>query len=94
MQAQRYSYTAITLHWLLALLLAFQIALGQTLEGSNTPELFTRYQLHKSVGITILLLSLARLAVRLATPRPPASEGPAWTRALASTSGIRRRPQR
>ena len=83
MQAQRYSYTAITLHWLLALLLAFQIALGQTLEGSNSPELFTRYQLHKSVGIAILLLSLARLAVRLATPRPPASEGPAWTRALA-----------
>lgn len=85
MPAQRYSYTAIALHWLLALLLAFQIALGQTLEGSNSPELFTRYQLHKSVGITILLLSLARLAVRLATPRPPASEGPAWTRVLANT---------
>jgi len=84
MPAQRYSYTAIALHWLLALMLAFQIALGQTLEGSNSPELFTRYQLHKSVGITILLLSLARLAVRLATPRPPASEGPAWTRALAT----------
>ncbi|MBO9697389.1 MAG: YceI family protein [Sphingopyxis sp.] len=85
MQAQRYSYTAITLHWLLALLLAFQVALGWALEGNNTPELFARYQLHKSVGITILLLSLARLAVRLFTPRPSASEGPAWTRALAST---------
>ena len=84
MQAQRYSYTAITLHWLLALLLAFQIALGWELEGNNSPELFARYQLHKSVGITILLLSLARLAVRLFTPRPPASEGPAWTRGLAS----------
>lgn len=83
MPTQRYSYTAITLHWLIALLLAFQIALGWTLEGSNTPELFTRYQLHKSVGITILLLSLARLAVRLFASRPPASEGPAWTRALA-----------
>ncbi len=83
MPAQRYSYTAITLHWLLALLLAFQIALGWALEGNNSPELFARYQLHKSVGITILLLSLARLAVRLFTPRPPASEGPAWTRALA-----------
>jgi polyisoprenoid-binding protein YceI/cytochrome b561 len=84
MQAQRYSYTAITLHWILALLLAFQIALGQTLEGHNTTELFMRYQLHKSVGILILLLSLARLAARLVTPRPPASEGPAWTRALAT----------
>jgi cytochrome b561/polyisoprenoid-binding protein YceI len=80
----RYSYTAIALHWLIALLLAFQVALGWALEGNNSPELFARYQLHKSIGITILLLSLARLAVRLFAARPPASEGPAWTRALAN----------
>lgn len=85
MPAQRYSYTAISLHWLIALLLAFQIALGWALEGNNSPELFARYQLHKSVGISILLLSLARLAVRLFASRPRASDGPAWTRALAST---------
>ncbi len=85
MPTQRYSYTAITLHWLIALLLAFQIALGWALEGNNSPELFARYQLHKSVGITILLLSFTRLAARLFTSRPPASDGPAWTRALAST---------
>jgi cytochrome b561/polyisoprenoid-binding protein YceI len=84
MPATRYSYTAITLHWLIALLLAFQIALGWALEGNNSPELFARYQLHKSIGITILLLSLARLAIRFILPRPPASDGPAWTRILAS----------
>lgn len=83
MAVQRYSYTAITLHWLIALLLAFQIALGWALEGNNSPELFARFQLHKSVGIAILLLSLARLAARFAMRRPPASDGPAWTRALA-----------
>lgn len=85
MPTQRYSYTAITLHWLIALLLAFQIALGWALEGNNSPELFARFQLHKSVGITILLLSVARLAARLFMQRPPASNGPAWTRALAGT---------
>ncbi|MGH6651618.1 MAG: YceI family protein [Sphingopyxis sp.] len=85
MTAERYSRTAIALHWLLALLLAFQISLGWALEGHNSPELFARFQLHKSIGIAILLLSLARLAVRLFTPRPPASDGPAWTRALAGT---------
>lgn len=84
MPATRYNYSAITLHWLIALLLAFQIALGWALEGDNSPELFARYQLHKSIGITILLLSLARLAVRFILPRPPASDGPAWTRGLAS----------
>jgi len=83
MTAERYSRTAIALHWLLALLLAFQISLGWALEGNNSPELFARFQFHKSIGIAILLLSLARLAVRLFTPRPPASDGPAWTRALA-----------
>ncbi|KTE45028.1 MULTISPECIES: YceI family protein [unclassified Sphingopyxis] len=85
MTTQRYSSTAIALHWLLALLLAFQISLGWALEGNNSPELFARFQLHKSIGIAILLLSLARLAVRLFAPRPPASDGPAWTRALAGT---------
>lgn len=85
MPAPRYSYSAITLHWLIALLLAFQIALGWALDGDNTPELFARYQLHKSVGITILLLSFARLGLRLIAPPPPASDGPEWTRALANT---------
>jgi len=36
---------------------------------------FALYQLHKSVGITILLLSLARLAWRLTHRPPPAVEG-------------------
>ncbi|QCB54928.1 hypothetical protein E5675_11100 [Sphingopyxis sp. PAMC25046] len=84
MPATRYSYTAIALHWLIALLLAFQIALGWALEGNNSPELFARYQLHKSIGITILLLSLARLVIRFVLPRPPASDGPAWARMLAA----------
>src|SRR3546814_20678815 len=83
MTASLYGYAAIPLHLLIALLLAFQIALGWALEGNNSPELFARYQLHKSIGITILLLSLARLAVRLFRPRPPASDGPAWPRMLA-----------
>lgn len=83
MAVQRYSYTAIALHWLIALLLAFQVALGWALEGDNSPELFQRFQLHKSVGIAILLLSLLRLATRFVMPRPPASDGPTWTRALA-----------
>lgn len=84
MPPQRYSYAAITLHWLIALALAFQISLGWTLEGPNTAELFARYQLHKSIGITILALSLIRLGIRLAAPRPALSDGPAWARTLAA----------
>lgn len=58
------------LHWLIALALAFQLALGFSMPDG--PAGFALYQLHKSVGITILLLTLARLAWRL-THRPPAA---------------------
>ncbi|RJF91549.1 YceI family protein [Sphingomonas cavernae] len=84
MPPTRYSYAAITLHWLIALALAFQISLGWALEGPNSPELFERYQLHKSVGVTILVLTLIRLAIRFTVPRPVPSEGPAWARTLAN----------
>lgn len=83
MRPQRYSTAAITLHWALALLLAFQISLGWTMEGPNTAELFARFQLHKSIGILILVLSLIRLAIRFTAPRPAPSEGPPWAHALA-----------
>lgn len=84
MSPTRYSYAAIALHWVIAFALAFQIALGWALDGPDTLELFSRYQLHKSVGITILVLSLLRLAIRFTAPRPAPSDGPAWTRMLAS----------
>lgn len=75
----RYSAAAIALHWALALLLAFQLGLGWRLEDlPKGVAQFTAFQLHKSVGILILLLSLARLAVRLVKPRPaPVQDKPA-----------------
>jgi cytochrome b561/polyisoprenoid-binding protein YceI len=65
----RYSAVAIWLHWLIAGALAFQVALGFAMPRDASG--FAAYQLHKSVGIAILLLTLARLAWRLAK-RPPA----------------------
>lgn len=72
----RYSAVAIWLHWLLAAALAFQIALGFAMPKDASG--FAAYQLHKSVGIAILLLTLARLAWRLAKRPPPPVEG-GWT---------------
>jgi len=69
---QRYSTVAIVLHWLLALGIAFQLALGFAMPDG--PAGFDVYQLHKSVGITILLLTLVRLAWRLTHRPPPAVE--------------------
>lgn len=84
----RYSTVAIILHWLIAAAIVFQIILAWRMDG-KTPEGFALVQLHKSVGITVLLLSLARLAWRL-THRPPAlpAEMAAWEKVLAHVAHV------
>ncbi|MBO9500027.1 MAG: cytochrome b/b6 domain-containing protein [Novosphingobium sp.] len=71
---RRYSLGAIVLHWVLALALAFQLSLGLGLDYVGRSG-FAQYQLHKSVGITVLLLSLLRVLWRLTHRRPPSLEG-------------------
>jgi cytochrome b561/polyisoprenoid-binding protein YceI len=68
----RYSSVAVLLHWVIALALGFQLALGFSMPKDASG--FWYYQLHKSVGITILVLSLARLAWRVTHRRPPKVE--------------------
>jgi len=79
LRPERYSAIAIALHWASALLLLFQIGLGWALEDLPKGAVqFAGYQFHKSVGIMILLLSLARLVVRLFKARPaPVKDGKA-----------------
>lgn len=79
----RYSLAAIILHWAIAALLAFQISVGWALEDLGARG-FALYQLHKSVGIAILALTLLRIGIRYWKPRPAKLEG-GWQGALAST---------
>jgi cytochrome b561/polyisoprenoid-binding protein YceI len=83
-RARTYTRVAIVLHWLIAAAIVMQLVLAWRMQGPRTPETFALIQLHKSVGITILLLSLARLAWRLMHPPPPLPESLArWERVLA-----------
>ena len=71
-----YTKTAITLHWLIALLIIAQIACGfwmvDAVKVKATQSLaFDMYQWHKTAGICVLLLSIVRLIWRL-THRAPA----------------------
>jgi cytochrome b561/polyisoprenoid-binding protein YceI len=77
----RYSRIAIFLHWAIAALLAFQISVGWALEDLGARG-FALFQLHKSIGMTILALTLARIAIRYWKPRPAPVEG-GWQGALA-----------
>jgi cytochrome b561/polyisoprenoid-binding protein YceI len=82
----RYTTVAIVIHWLIAAAIIFQIILGWRMgDGPKGPTTYALFQLHKSIGITILLLSLTRLAWRLFNTPPAPPEGqPKWER-TAST---------
>jgi cytochrome b561 len=71
-----YTRTAKTLHWLIALAIIFMLALGWCMDlfPKGEPRFFA-LQLHKSIGITILLLSLVRLGWRLRHKAPPWPSG-------------------
>ena len=69
----RYSSVAVVLHWVIAILIIGQIAGGWYMHRlPNAAAIkFDLYQLHKSFGVTIILLTLARLGWRLGH-KPPA----------------------
>jgi cytochrome b561/polyisoprenoid-binding protein YceI len=82
--ARRYSAVAVVLHWLTAAAIVVQLILALRMQGPRSPETFAVFQLHKSVGVTILALTVLRLAWRL-THRPPPEPATlaGWERRLA-----------
>ncbi|HVZ99221.1 MAG TPA: YceI family protein [Caulobacterales bacterium] len=87
--SQRYTAVAVLLHWAIAVAIAGQILLGwwmgEALDNSALrAQAFAAFQLHKSIGLTILLLSLIRLGWRLLHRPPPLPEHmSAWERVAA-----------
>lgn len=82
MHGARYSTGAIILHWTIAALIIAQFPIGWQMGIDKSPKSFALFQLHKSIGITILLLTLARIAWRLAH-RPPPLTVHGWEAGLA-----------
>jgi cytochrome b561 len=76
-----YGATAKVLHWLVVALLIVQYAIGWLMpdikRGMNPGVGMT---LHISIGTTILVLIVARLAWRVAHPVAPESSLPPWQR--------------
>ena len=69
----RYGTVAIALHWLIALGIIVNITLGLYFVDlpRADPDRFFLTQTHKSIGLTILVLSVVRVIWRLMNPVPP-----------------------
>ena len=84
----RYGVVAVTLHWLIAVAVIGLYVVGSIMEDMK-PSLqqFELYQLHKSFGISVLLLTAIRLVWRIANPQPGLPPGmPGWQRLAAKAT--------
>ena len=73
-RSSRYTTGAIILHWLTAILVLGQIASGYAMTeliATGSALQYDVFQLHKSLGITVLVLTVARITWRLCNPAPP-----------------------
>jgi cytochrome b561 len=89
--ALRYGTVAMTFHWLIAALLIANICIGLYMSDlpRSDPSKFELIALHKSIGLTVLILSVLRLVWRLVNPVPPLPAGMSpWIKLAARASHI------
>lgn len=85
---QRYTSTAISLHWLLALLIAGGFGLGMFMSDLPvSPAKLQYYAWHKWIGVTVFGLAVMRAGWRLTHPAPALPAGmPNWQHKAAAVS--------
>ena len=84
-----YTRTAIALHWLTVALIATGFTLGKWMvDLPIAPQTLRVYAYHKWIGITVFILTAARLVWRLKHPMPLPAELPAWQRRAAVASHV------
>lgn len=86
----RYGSVAMTLHWLIAAFVIANLAIGLYMSDlpRSDPSKLDFISWHKSIGLTVLTLSILRLVWRLINPVPPPPAGlNPWIR-LAVRRGI------
>ena len=79
----RYTSVAVALHWAIAVLILGNIAGGVFMHNlpNASPIKYDLYQLHKSFGLMILLLTIVRLGWRVVHAPPPLPPAiPGWRR--------------
>lgn len=81
---RRYSNVTVAIHWITVALVLFQIWLGLSLDDLKGAARANTFDWHKTIGVTILLLTIGRLTYRLSNPPPAFSpDVPSWERIAA-----------
>jgi cytochrome b561 len=86
----RYTPAAVALHWILAILIIGNLAFGlYTVNLPLSPQKLKLFSYHKWVGVTVLILSAARLLWRAThgAPALPDTMKP-WEKQLARVSHV------
>lgn len=90
--SDRYTRTAIALHWAIAALVVFQFVWGWWMQGIPKQPVGPRvdaFNLHKSIGMTIFALMIVRLLWRAGHRPPPLVDLPRWqARAARATHAL------
>src|SRR5580658_3167197 len=66
----RFAVSQRLLHWLMAICILSMLFIGVGMVSTAAPKYLTLVQIHKPLGIAILVLALIRLALRLAYGSP------------------------
>ena len=84
----RWGAVSQAFHWIIVLMILGLAVVGLTLdELPRSPKYFWVYTAHKSMGITVLFLVLARIAWRLYAGAPhPVPGTPTWQERIASVT--------
>ena len=82
---ERWGAVSQAFHWLIVVLIVVMAYLGLTMTDlPNSPHKLQLYTLHKSIGLSILVLVSLRLLWRLYAGRPePVAGTPAWQERIA-----------
>ena len=85
----RYTGVAIALHWLTVVLVFANLTLGVSMVPLPlSPRKLQWYAWHKWIGITVFIVTCARLAWRARHPPPPHAPMPDWQRRAADRSHV------
>ena len=84
--ADRWGPVSQAFHWLIVLLIVGLAIVGLSMgELPKTPKYFWVYTAHKSIGLTVLALVVARLAWRVYAGKPePVPGTPTWQQRIAN----------